>query len=139
MDIPVDGFPPNMAFLCLINGGLRPSHVSKSWEPILQAFPPQADAPSVCKSPTDRRREATDCQGPGHGGGLRFGWITSTRYLFGGPVGFVRINGYSRINGLFHLLQYIYCIYNMLINGIYIEVITHRLTIDPNFLRHPGR
>ena len=38
-----------------------------------------------------------------------------------------RING-DRINGLFHLL----------INGV-IWVLTHLLTIDPNFLGHPSR
>ena len=32
-----------------------------------------------------------------------------------------------RINGLFHLL----------INGVFLGVITHLLTIDPNFLGHP--
>ena len=34
-----------------------------------------------------------------------------------------------RINGLFHLL----------INGVFLEVITHLLTIDPKFLGHPSR
>ena len=33
-----------------------------------------------------------------------------------------------RINGLFHLL----------INGVFLGVITHLLTIDPNFLEHPS-
>ena len=39
-----------------------------------------------------------------------------------------KLGSLVRINGLFHLL----------INGVFLGVITHSLTIDPNFLGHPS-
>ena len=39
-----------------------------------------------------------------------------------------KLGSMVRINGLFHLL----------INGVFLGVITHLLTIDPNFLEHPS-
>ena len=110
-------------------GEKRPSHVSTS---ILGA-----DAPSVCKSPTDRRREATDCQGPIPGRKFGLDGVDQPGYRSDVLLGL--LGSMVTVGSMGYFTYYIY-VYR-LINGIYIEVITitHRLTIDPNFLGHPGR